>query len=65
MALKKENPNSSNYDIRKIVTKDCIEIWQKATIRDALPDGYKEKARQELGKEGRQKQLERVSGNRR
>ena len=45
--------------------KDCIEIWQKATIRDALPDGYKEKARQELGKEGRQKQLEQVSGNRR
>jgi hypothetical protein len=32
MALKKENPQSSNYDIRKIATKDCIEIWQKATI---------------------------------
>jgi hypothetical protein len=35
MALKKENPNSSNYDIRKIVTKDCIKIWQKATMREA------------------------------
>jgi hypothetical protein len=32
--------------------KNCIEIWQKATIRDALPDEYKEKLRQELGKEG-------------
>jgi hypothetical protein len=32
--------------------KDCIEIWQKATIRDAVPDEYKEKLRQELGKEG-------------
>ena len=32
--------------------KDCIEIWQKATIRDALPDEYKDKLRQELGREG-------------
>ena len=32
--------------------KDCIEIWQKATIRDALLDESKEKLRQELGKEG-------------
>ena len=30
--------------------KDCIEIWQKATIRDALPDEYKEKMRQEQAK---------------
>jgi hypothetical protein len=30
--------------------KDCIEIWQKATIRDALPDEYKEKTRQEQAK---------------
>jgi hypothetical protein len=27
-ALKRENPNYSNYDIREIVTKDCISIWQ-------------------------------------
>ena len=32
--------------------KDCIEIRQKATIRDALLDEQKEKLRQELGKEG-------------
>jgi hypothetical protein len=37
-ALRRENPNYSNYDIREIIMKDCIEIWQKATIRDALPD---------------------------
>jgi hypothetical protein len=36
-ALKRENPNYPNYDIREIVAKDCIEIWQKATIMDALP----------------------------
>ena len=26
--------------------KDCIEKWQKATIRDALPDEYKDKQKQ-------------------
>ena len=44
-ALRRENPNYSNYDIREIIMKDCIEIWQKATIRDALPDEYKENLR--------------------
>jgi hypothetical protein len=51
-ALRSENPNYSNYNIKEIVMKDCIEIWQKATIRDALPDEYKDKLRQELGREG-------------
>jgi hypothetical protein len=51
-ALRSENPNYSNYTIKEIVMKDCIEIWQKATIRDALPDEYKDKLRQELGREG-------------
>src|SRR5918994_811956 len=50
-ALKKENPNYSNYDIREIVTKDCIETWQKATVREALPDEYKDKKMQELARE--------------
>jgi hypothetical protein len=57
-ALRRENPNYSNYDIREIVTKDCIEIWQKGTIRNALPEEYKDKLKQEYGREGRQKQLE-------
>jgi hypothetical protein len=51
-ALKRENPNYPNYDIREIVAKDCIEIWQKATIRDPLPDEYKDKLKQEQGMEG-------------
>ena len=57
-ALKRENPNYSNYDVREIVTKDCIEIWQKATIRDALPEEYKDKTKQEQGTKGREAQLE-------
>jgi len=50
-ALRRENPNYSNYDIREIVMKNCISIWQKATIRDALPDEYKEKQKQEAAEE--------------
>jgi hypothetical protein len=33
--------------ILEIVMKDCISTWQKATIRDALPDEYKDKTKQE------------------
>jgi hypothetical protein len=61
-ALKRENPNYSNCDIREIVTKDCISVWQKATIRDALPEEYKERVKQEAGRIGREKQLEQASG---
>jgi hypothetical protein len=49
-ALKRENPNYSNYDIREIVMKDCVSIWQKDTIRDALPEEYKDKAKQEAAR---------------
>src|SRR5918998_1826448 len=61
-ALKRENPNYSNYDIREIITKDCIEIWQRATIRDALPEEYKDPAKAEASRKGRQKQLEHAGG---
>ena len=44
------------------IMKDCISTWQKDTIRDALPDEYKDKLRSELGKRGRQKQLEQSEG---
>ena len=52
-------------DIRNTVKKDCISIWQKDTITNALPDEYKDKTRQEIGRKGRQKQLaqEIVSGS--
>ncbi|HKI07304.1 MAG TPA: hypothetical protein VKA09_02825 [Nitrososphaeraceae archaeon] len=40
-ALRRENPNYSNYDIREIVKRDCIQIWQKDTIGRALPDDYR------------------------
>jgi polyhydroxyalkanoate synthesis regulator phasin len=61
-ALRRENPNYSNYDIGEIVKKDCIQIWQRDTISKALPEEYKDKLRSELGKNGRRKQLEQSGG---
>ena len=50
LALKEENSNISNEDIRDRVMKDCISIWQKDTIRNALPDEYKDKQKQEAAR---------------
>ena len=55
-ALRKENSEMSNDDIRERVKKDCIGTWQRDTITEALPEEYKDKLRSELGKKGRQKQ---------
>jgi hypothetical protein len=61
-ALRRENSEMSNDDIRERVKKDCIGTWQRDTITDALPEEYKDKLRSELGKKGRQKQLEQAGG---
>jgi hypothetical protein len=61
-ALRRENPNYTNYDIREIVMKDCLEIWQKGTIVNSLPDEYKDKAKAQASRLGRQKQLEQAGG---
>lgn len=61
-ALKKENPEMIVDDIRERVKKDCISIWQRDTITDALPVEYKNKRKQEAGRKGRQRQLEQADG---
>jgi hypothetical protein len=61
-ALRRENSEMSNDDIRERVTHDCLPIWQKSTIRDALPHEYKQKEKAQAGKKGRQKQLEQAGG---
>ena len=61
-ALRRENSEMSNDDIRERVTHDCLPIWQKSTIRDALTDEYKQKEKAQAGKIGRQKQLEQAGG---
>jgi hypothetical protein len=61
-ALRRENSEMSNDDIRERVTHDCLPIWQKSTIRDALPNEYKQAEKAQAGKKGRQKQLDQASG---
>ena len=53
--LKKENPEMSNDDVKDIVTRDCSDIWSKATIRKFMPEEYKNPERVETGREGREK----------
>jgi hypothetical protein len=61
-ALRRENSEMSNDDIRERVSHDCLPVWQKSTIRDALPDEYKHTEKAQAGKKGRQKQLDQASG---
>src|SRR5215203_7356258 len=49
-ALRRENPNYSNYDIREIVMKNCISIWQKATIRMLYPMSIRKNKNRRLRK---------------
>lgn len=48
-ALKKEDPKMSPGEIRKKVERDAQEFWAPKTIRDNLPDEYKQKAKQDAG----------------
>lgn len=51
----------SNEDIRERVTRDCLSIWQRTTINNALPEVFKNKERSQTGKKGRQKQLKQAN----
>ena len=44
-ALREENSVMSDEDIRARVTQDCLSIWQKTTINNALPEELKNKER--------------------
>ena len=57
-ALKEENSEMSNEDIRDRVEKDCAYIWSKSTIRTYIPDEFKDLQKQEAGRKGRETQLE-------
>jgi hypothetical protein len=61
-ALREENSEMSNEDIRERVTRDCLSIWQRTTINNTLPEEFKNKERSQTGKKGRQKQLEQANG---
>jgi hypothetical protein len=42
-ALRTEEPNLSPDDARDGIQKDCVGIWSKRTIVDALPDEARSK----------------------
>jgi hypothetical protein len=56
--LRTEDSSLSPEDARDKIEQDCIEIWSKRTILDALPDEAKDRKKQ---KSGRLSQKEHVS----
>ena len=49
-ALRDEDPNISPGDARDRIEKDCIGIWSKRTILDALPNEAKDPEKQKSGR---------------
>jgi hypothetical protein len=54
-ALGTENQSISPLDARDRIEKDCVGIWSKRTILDALPDEAKNPEKQESGRLGQKK----------
>lgn len=48
-ALRKEDPKMLPSEIRKKVERDMQEFWALKTIRNNLPDEYREKIKQDAG----------------
>jgi hypothetical protein len=49
-ALRDENPSLTPEDARDRIEKDCIGIWSKRTILDAIPDEAKDLEKQKAGR---------------
>ena len=54
-ALCQEDINLTPQDARERIEKDCIELWSKRTILDALPDEAKNATKQLSGKQRKRK----------
>jgi hypothetical protein len=54
-ALRSENSNLSRLDAKDRIQKDCINIWSRRTILDALPDEAKDPEKQKSGRLGQKK----------
>lgn len=61
--LKLEDPLLSDDDIYDRIMKDCLDVWQKGTIQNNMPEELKDPERQESGKKGRKKQLVSVTSD--
>ena len=49
-ALRDESPTLTPEDARDRIEKDCVNIWSKRTILDALPDEAKDLKKQKAGR---------------
>ncbi|MDQ6666881.1 MAG: hypothetical protein M3Y53_01490, partial [Thermoproteota archaeon] len=54
-ALRKENSNLSPTDARDRIQKDCLSVWSRRTILDALPNEAKNPEKQKSGRLGQRK----------
>lgn len=54
-ALRNENHDIQPADARDRIEKDCVGIWSKRTILDALPDEAKNSKKQKAGRLGQKK----------
>src|SRR5215471_6658613 len=54
-ALMSENKNISPQDARDRIEKDCVGIWSRRTILDALPDEAKNQEKRKSGRLGQKK----------
>src|SRR5215210_3026025 len=61
-ALRNENSNTTAEDARDRIEKDCLGIWSKRTILDALPDEAKDLKKQKAGR-SRQKEANSAATN--
>ena len=50
IALRNEEHDISAEDARDQIEKDCLDIWSRRTILDALPDEVKNKEKQKAGR---------------
>ena len=55
-ALREEDPNMSPDDARDRIQKDCVGIWSRRTILDALPSEAKDPKKQKAGRLSRTEQ---------
>jgi hypothetical protein len=49
-ALREEDPNISPDDARDRIQKDCVCIWSRRTVLDALPSEAKDPKKQKAGR---------------
>jgi hypothetical protein len=49
-ALSEEDPNISPYDAKDRIQKDCVGIWSRRTVLDALPSEAEDPKKQKAGR---------------